>query len=439
MNFLIYPASILFVLSVLVFIHELGHYLVAKWCGVRVEVFSLGFGKRLFGFRRGETDYRVSMLPLGGYVKMAGENPMEDRTGDPGEFTSHPRWQRFLIAIAGPTMNIAFTIVVFTGIFKFHNEYPKFLDQPAVIGSVVDGSAAQQAGLQAWDKIVRIQDISNPTWKQISYKVLLNPNQPLDIEVQRGNGTFKKTVTPHAMPRDAVGDMGWIPNASLIASQIEPNLPAKSAGIQEDDEIVSLDGTPITDQDAFRHKLQEGKGAPVVIGIVRNGQPMKFTLSPQYADDKNGGMAFRSGMSLKLASQIERLPLRQAFPKAVSEARDNTFLVFELVEKLFQRKISITALESPVGMARDTGQAAKGGIFPLLYVMALISLQLGIFNLLPIPILDGGLMLMLLIEGMIRRDINQRIKERAYQLAFVCLILFASVVIFNDVAKSFHH
>lgn len=438
MNFVIYAASILFVLSVLVFIHELGHYLVAKWCGVRVEVFSLGFGKRLFGFRRGETDYRVSVLPLGGYVKMAGENPMEDRTGDPGEFTSHPRWQRFLIAIAGPTMNIAFTIIVFTGIFKFHNEYPKYDDQPAVIGAVADGSAAQQAGLQPGDKILRLQDISSPTWKQVSLKVLLNPNQPLELVVQRGNETLTKTIKPHEMPRDAVGDMGWIPSASLIASDIDPNLPAKRAGILDGDEIVSLDGAPITDSGAFWRKLQDGKGAPIALGILRNGQPMKFTLSPQYADDKNGGMAYRSGVTLKLATKIERLPLRQAFPKAVAEARDNTFLVFELVEKLLQRKIHITALESPVGMARDTGQAAKAGPIPLLYVMALISLQLGIFNLLPIPILDGGLMFMLLIEGMIRRDINQRIKERAYQLAFVCLILFASVVIFNDVAKSFH-
>src|SRR5216684_2402341 len=177
MNFLIYAASIIFVLGVLVFIHEAGHYLVAKWCGVRIEVFSLGFGKRLFGFRRGDTDYRVSLIPLGGYVKMAGENPMEDRTGDPGEFASHPRWQRFLIAIAGPTMNIVFTIVVLTGIFKFHNEYPKYFDQPAVIGSVADGSSAQKSGLQAWDKIVRVQDISNPTWKQVDFKVLLNPKQ----------------------------------------------------------------------------------------------------------------------------------------------------------------------------------------------------------------------------------------------------------------------
>ena len=438
MNFLIYAASIIFVLGVLVFIHEAGHYLVAKWCGVRIEVFSLGFGKRLFGFRRGDTDYRVSLIPLGGYVKMAGENPMEDRTGDPGEFASHPRWQRFLIAIAGPTMNIVFTIVVLTGIFKFHNEYPKYFDQPAVIGSVADGSSAQKSGLQAWDKIVRVQDISNPTWKQVDFKVLLNPKQPLEIVIQRGNETLTKTVVPQAMPRDAVGDMGWSANETLIVKSVEPDFPAMKAGIHDDDEIISLDGAPITTSEAYVRKLQDGKGAPIEIGLLRNGQPLKFTISPLYADNKKGGMAYRSGMSLMRAMKVERLPLGQAFPKALTEVKDNVFLVFELVEKLFQKKIEITALESPIGMARDTGQAAKAGLVPFLYVMALISLQLGIFNLLPIPILDGGMMLMLLIEGIIRRDINQRIKERAYQVAFVCLILFASVVIFNDVRKGFH-
>ena len=131
MEILRYLGAVALVLGVLVFVHEFGHYAVAKLCGVRVEVFSLGFGKRLWGFRRGETDYRLSILPLGGYVKMAGENPLESRTGDPGEFTSHPRWQRFLIAIAGPTMNILFAVAVLTAVYMIHDEEPIFLDKPA--------------------------------------------------------------------------------------------------------------------------------------------------------------------------------------------------------------------------------------------------------------------------------------------------------------------
>src|SRR6516164_7640814 len=191
---LIQIVSIVCVLGILVFVHEFGHYAVAKLCGVRVEIFSLGFGKRLWGFRRGDTDYRISAVPLGGYVKMAGENPMEDRTGDPGEFTSHPRWQRFLIAIAGPTANIILAIAVFTGLFMFHSERRLYWDQkPPVIGFIEDGSPAQKAGFLPGDKIVRFQSDDDPKWEDVSNRVLLSPGQSLDIDVLRGNEVLHKT------------------------------------------------------------------------------------------------------------------------------------------------------------------------------------------------------------------------------------------------------
>src|SRR6516165_11056525 len=192
----IYLASFLFVLGVLVFVHEFGHYAVAKLFGVRVEIFSLGFGKRLWGFRRGDTDYRFSALPFGGYVKMAGENPLEDRTGDPGEFTSHPRWQRFLIAIAGPAANIILAVAVLTAVFMVHHETAIFWDEPAVIGWVNDGSAAEKAGLQAGDKITRIHNESNPSWAKAIYQIALNPDQPVDLDIQRGSETLQKTIVP---------------------------------------------------------------------------------------------------------------------------------------------------------------------------------------------------------------------------------------------------
>src|SRR5215831_8851732 len=179
--------SIVCVLGILVFVHEFGHYAVAKLCGVRVEIFSLGFGKRLWGFRRGDTDYRISALPLGGYVKMAGENPMEERTGDPGEFTSHPRWQRFLIAIAGPAANIILAIAVLTGVFMVHHESPIFWNEPAVIGFVSEGSAAEKAGLESGDRVVRIHNASDPTWATAIYEIALNPDQPVELQIQRGS------------------------------------------------------------------------------------------------------------------------------------------------------------------------------------------------------------------------------------------------------------
>jgi regulator of sigma E protease len=435
------PATIL-ILGILVFIHELGHYLVAKWCGVRVETFSIGFGKRLWGFRRGETDYRISLLPLGGYVKMAGENPLEPRTGDPGEFASHPRWQRFLIAIAGPVMNIVFCIILLAGLSMYHNERPVYEDQPAVIGGIVEGSAAEKSGLQTGDRIVAIQEVSDPTWQQVGDKVILSPNQPIAIRIQRENQIIEKTVVPESGTRDPLGDMGWLPQAPTIVRNLLSDYPADKAGLRNGDEILALNNVPIHSNVAALLFLRKNKEKPIEITASRNGQQFKAMITPQMADDKavqeKKEKRYLIGIALPDVMRVTRLPFTLALDNALDQTRNGLSLVYELVRKLIRGKIPITALESPVGMSRDAGDVAvSGGVLMLLKMMALISLQLGIFNLLPIPILDGGLMLLLLIEGTIRRDINQQIKERMYQVAFVCLILFASVVIFNDVRLRF--
>jgi membrane-associated protease RseP (regulator of RpoE activity) len=223
MQSLIYPAAFIVVLGILVFVHEFGHYAVAKLFKVRVEVFSLGFGKRLIGFRRGDTDYRISLLPLGGYVKMAGENPMEARTGDPGEFMSHPRWQRFLIAIAGPAMNIVLAIALLTGVYMVHgNEYPAFKDEPSVIGWVFEGSPAAQAGIVPGDKILRIDNVDNPTWEQTLIRAVMNPGQKLELVIQRGGEVLRKTVSiPQPTGRDQSVDVGWMPSGPAVVGEVE--------------------------------------------------------------------------------------------------------------------------------------------------------------------------------------------------------------------------
>src|ERR1700680_3679386 len=208
-DFLISIVAVVAVLGFMILVHEFGHYAVAKRLGVRVEVFSIGFGKRLFGFRKGETDYRISAIPLGGYVKMSGENPMDERTGDPAEFMSHSRWHRFLIAIAGPSMNILLAICLLTAVYMVHYEYAVFLDQPAVIEGVKHGSPADKAGLQPGDRIVKVEGIENPTWEQLQPRVWLSPNQPLTITVQRGDQIFQKTIVPQAVTTSDVCSDAW--------------------------------------------------------------------------------------------------------------------------------------------------------------------------------------------------------------------------------------
>jgi regulator of sigma E protease len=221
------------ILGFMILIHEFGHYAAAKLLGVRVEVFSIGFGKRLLGFRRGDTDYRIAAIPLGGYVKMSGENPMDERSGDPGEFMSHPRWHRFIIAIAGPAMNILFAVGLLTCVYMVRYEYPAVLDEPAVIGWVLQDTPAAKAGIQVGDRIVRIDGIQNPTWEQVIPREALNPNQPLDVTLERGGQLLSKTIVPEAYGPNQMGSAGWAPKEPSfpITDLDPPGMPAEKAGM----------------------------------------------------------------------------------------------------------------------------------------------------------------------------------------------------------------
>jgi regulator of sigma E protease len=423
------------ILGFMILIHEFGHFAVAKLLGVRVEQFAIGFGKRLFGFKRGETDYRINALPLGGYVKMSGENPMDERSGDPGEFMSHPRWHRFLIAIAGPSMNILFAVGLLTCVYMVRYEYPAVLDEPAVIGWVIPDTPAAKAGIQAGDRIVSIDGIQNPTWEQVIPREALNPNQPLEVKIERSGQMISKNIVPEAYGPNQMGSAGWAPKeASFPITVLEPGMPAEKAGMKLGDEIVSVDGRPITGLEAMIESLKHTKDKPIQITVQRDGKPVNFTVAPELTEVK-GDSRYRVGIG-SAPMKTTSLPLVAAFRKSLEQNKQGSLLILELVEKMVQRKISIRSIEGPIGIGRAAGQAAsKKGWTPLLELTAGISLNLGIFNLLPIPIMDGGVILLLFVESIIRRDISLRIKERIYQAAFVFLVLFAVMVIYNDVAK----
>lgn len=433
MQFLIYPAAVALVLGVLVFVHEFGHYAVAKLFRVRVDVFSLGFGKRLAGFRRGDTDYRISLLPIGGYVKMAGENPMEDRTGDPGEFMSHPRWQRFLIAIAGPAMNILLAVLLLTGLYMFHHNYPASARMPVDVVWITPASSAEKAGLQKGDRVLQVQDVKNPTWEQFLQTEVISPDQSLDFTIRRGNEILHKTLVAEPKGPDRVGDVGLEPPEAV--GFIEPGKPADRAGVKPGDVLVSINGTPVRNLGDMKDEVQKIKSTPTTLVVLRDGKEVAFTVTPQLLPSVGTNKEYRIGVS---SEYIERLPFAAALTEAYSDCKTNSLLIFQLVGRMLHNRKMLQQVSGPIGIMKISGEAAMIGWPPLLKIMALISLNLAVFNLFPIPILDGGLMLMLLIESIMRRDIKQEIKERVYQAAFVFLILFAVVVIYNDLAKSFH-
>jgi regulator of sigma E protease len=423
------------VLGIMILVHEFGHYAAAKWFGVRVDVFSLGFGKRLTGFRRGGTDYRISALPLGGYVKMAGESPMESRTGAPDEFMSHPRWQRFVIAVAGPGMNIILAVVVLTGVFMVHYEHPVYLDQPAVVGWVMENSPSAKAGVEPGDRIVRIDGQQNPTWEDVLLKVAVTAKGPVDVAIQRGNEVLEKQIQPERDGSDQYDTVGWMPEEPITVTHLEPDMPAAKAGLKLGDEVVAVNGTPMRSLLSVIHYLRQNGDKPVDVSLLRNGQKLEIKVMPVQTED-NGQKNYRLGFQSR-PMQIDKLPFAQALSRSLAENKRYSLLIVDLVRKLVQHKASIKQMEGPIGIARLSGEAAREpGWTPLLGLMAMISLNLGILNLLPIPILDGGIILLLIIEGLLRREISIRIKERIYQTAFVFLILFAAVVIYNDLMKA---
>ena len=425
------------VLGFMILIHEFGHYITAKMFGVRVEVFSIGFGTRLLGWRKGETDYRISAIPLGGYVRMSGENPMEPRTGDPGEFLSHPRWQRFIIAVAGPFMNIFLALALLTGVYMVSFSRPIWANKTALVGYVIKDSAAAKAGVQPGDKIVRLDDGPlDPTWQQVIPQMVLSPNQPVKVELQRGTQTFTKTIVPEPTGPDQYGSAGWVPDQPNIVTSLEEGLPADRAGMKLGDKIVAVNGKPVRSVPAIIDTLQDDQGKPATFTVERKGKELNLSIKPELVlapgeEDKR----WRIGISCD-PDEVTQLPFVAALGQSWEDNKKSSYLILQLVEKMVRRQVSMRQMEGPIGIARASGEAAKQGLSPLLQLTAAISLNLGIFNLFPIPILDGGVILMLLIESVMGHDISLHVKERVYQMAFLFLVLFFVVVIYNDLVKT---
>jgi len=433
----------LVVLGIMVLVHEFGHFAVAKLCGVRVEVFSIGFGKRLFGFRRGDTDYRLSLLPLGGYVKMSGEAPGEPSTGDPAEFNAHPRWQRILIGLAGPVSNFLLALLLMTGFYMMHNEVEAFRSEPANIDFVSDHTAASAAGLKPGDLITRFDGVENPTWEQVSIRAAMNVGQTIPVDVRR-DGQIVRNMIAIPNPRGAddfdFDTIGFVPRMQpepIRVRQIEANMPAAKAGLKPGDQILSVDGLALHSVDAMLAFLQQDNGKPIQLNVQRDGKQFSLDLQPVMADEPNGHKLYRIGFAPNPTPlKIQQLALPAALDQSVHFNLRYSGLILEVLHRMVTRRFAVQDLSGPIGIARETGLAVEQpGWQPIIGLMSIISLNLGIFNLLPIPILDGGVIVLLLIEGVMRRDLNQEFKERIYQAAFVVLLIFAAFVMFNDISK----
>jgi len=442
MNFLVTAFYLLVVLGIMVLVHEFGHFAVAKLCGIRVETFSIGFGKRLFGIKRGDTDYRLSALPFGGYVKMAGDNPGEETTGDPGEFNAHPRWQRVLVALAGPVSNFILAFCIMTLVGLCHHEVDQYLTRPATIDWVIAKSEAAATGIQPGDVIAHFDNIENPVWSDVYDRMAVNPNQTVAFSYLHAGHRVDSTLlikSADASAPTGPDDLGLIPvyqDAPVEVLQLESGMPAAAAGMQPKDQIVSINGIAVHSVPALLAYLQDQNGQPATLNILRGGVPVIIHITPEISDSGDGVKQYRLGFHpLPTPKNIQKLSLGAAVSASLKDNWHDSMMIVTVLHHMFGGKVSVKSLSGPIGIGQEIGLAVKLGWWTLLQLMAAISLNLGIFNLLPFPILDGGMILFLLVETIIRRDVNQVWKERINQAAFVVLILFAAFVIFNDISK----
>jgi regulator of sigma E protease len=422
--------AFLFVLGVLIFVHELGHFVMARRVGVRVLKFSLGFGPRLVGFKRGDTEYVVSAIPLGGYVKMAGENPDDPRSGREDEFLSKTKWERFQILIMGPLMNLILAVLVTAGVLMNGAEIPAYQSKAPVVGQVEPGSAADRAGIRPGDRIVSVAGRDVDTWEQFFIAVGTRAGRETDIAVLRDSKEFVIKATPTPQTRFEVGDIGVMPDSHPNVGSVLPSSPAEKAGLKAGDVILKVDEAVITFPNQLIDAVSQKANVPVTITVLRNGVEQRVQVTPEL----NAG---RGRIGINIAEDVTRIKPGPVDALAMSIRRnyESAGLIFMTIGQLLTRETSTRQLMGPLAIAQLSGESAQQGWAPLFALMASISLNLGLLNLLPIPVLDGGHIFIMALEGLARRDFSIRVKEKMFLAGFAVLLMLMVTVIYNDLTR----
>lgn len=423
--------NFIIVLSVLVLFHELGHYLAARYFGVPVESFAIGFGPRLVGFKRDGTDFKVCALPIGGYVKMAGHSFGGEASDAPTGFGSKPRWQRLVILFAGPAFNFLLAIFVLTGVFMYRYERPTYLTQEPRVDWVRPGSPASEAGVRAGDLVLSVDGAKSATWADLKVNTIVAGGLAVELLVERDGAEVRSTIrVPDGSGSE--GDLGWFPAHSVHVEAVSKGMPAVEAGIEPGDRLASIDGVPVVAVEQVPGIVAASRGRPLQIEVERSGDLHEFEVVPRENGDR-----WQVGISMR--GHYDSLHESLAFVPALEMSlRENAMFagaVVLAIRGLVLGQLEITALEGPVGIYQHTQTAASYGLIVLLEFIAVISVNLGVINLAPVPVLDGGQIVVLLIELLLRRDLSEVVKLRISQAGLVFLVVLFGIVMYNDVAR----
>jgi regulator of sigma E protease len=422
--------AFLFVLGVLIFVHELGHFLAARRVGVRVLTFSLGFGPKILKVKRGDTEYCISAVPLGGYVKMAGESPEDARSGAPDEFMSKTKWERFQILIMGPVMNIALAVVVLAVVLAQGAEVPAYEDKSPLIGAVEKGSVAERAGLLRGDRLLTVAGDEVPTWRDVEVAVGTRANRDIPITCDRGGRTQSMTVRPTAQGKYEIGDIGVLPDVSPSVRSVVPGDPADRAGVKAADVVVAVDGERVIFARHLAEAISRNGGRQIELLIRRGAAELRLPVTPEQRGDR--GLI---GVSISEETRTFKPGPLEAVRLSVEQNIASSGLIFRTLGGLFTGATSVRQLQGPVGIAQLSGESAQAGWVSLLSLMAVISLNLGLLNLMPVPVLDGGHILIMALEGVARRDFSMQVKEKMLLAGFVVLMMLMVTVIYNDLTR----
>jgi regulator of sigma E protease len=440
----------LVVLGVLVAFHELGHFLAARWVGVKVLKFSLGFGPKLFGRKMGETEYLLSAIPLGGYVKLFGEDETEATTQEDRarSFAHKGLWGKVLIVAAGPGFNFILAYFIFAGWLATGAPLPvpTFQDLTPDIEAMVPGSPADTAGIQIGDRVSRVngQDISTRT--ELFDAVAKSKGQALTLEIKRGEQFKTLTVTPTTAPgpQASAQEPGYylgVEESPPQVTSVTPNSPAEKAGLQAGDHVVKIEDQTIHTWSQMTGIVKESPNHQLQVEVLRDGHRVSLTVTPSAEKTTVNGQSVEVG-KIGIAGPGGRSIIRSSTPLlSLYDGLRATWGLTELtvvgLYKMIVGDISSKNIGGPLTIANISGEAASQGASNVIYLIAILSINLGVLNLLPIPILDGGHLLFFLIEGILRKPLGERQRELAQQAGLVLLVGIMVFAFWNDLERIF--